>query len=155
VVRLHNIQKGQFMKMWLYQLSGEKWAPNLFRCAIWEGRHWQWNRNEIRPTNGIPVPGDVLLFFYTMGTKEPGVYGWGIIDRCEDFGDKKMLNFTPTAPTNHLKVDPWWDSECKGIVTEIREQGANFATLFEIPETLVPQIRQGIKRWVYHAGKAG
>ena len=140
------------MKTWLYQLNSDKWATNLFRCAIWEGRQWQWNQNEIRPTTGIPAPGDVLLFFYTKGSDEPGIYGWGIIDRCEKFDNKTMLNYTPTAPTNHLKVDPWWDDECEGITTEIRANQAAFATVFEIPETLVPKIRRGIKRWLYHAG---
>ncbi len=139
------------MKTWLYQLDAKKWSPNLFRCAIWEGRQWQWNRKRSRPADAVPDPGDALLFFYTMGTKEPGIYGWGIIDRCEDFGDDKMLNFTPTAPTNHLKVDPWWDTECERIVTEIRPM-PNAGTLLEVPENLVPQIRRGIKRWVYHAG---
>ncbi len=143
------------MKTWLYQLNGDKWSPNLFRCAIWEGRQWQWNQNEIRPTTGIPTPGDVLLFFYTMGTRDTdgtkasGIYGWGVIDRCEKFDNETMLNFTATAPTNQLKVDPWWDDECEGITTEIRANQAMFATVFEIPEKLIPQIRRGIKRWVY------
>lgn len=142
------------MKTWLYQLNSKLWATNLFRCAIWQGRQWQWNRKKARPNNAIPDPGDVLVFFYTQESDEPGIYGWGIIDRCEAFGDETMLNFTPTAPTNHLKVDPWWDNECKRIVDEIRANQAAFATVFEIPDALVPQIRLGIKRWLYRADDA-
>jgi len=60
--------------------------------------------------------------------------------------------FTPTAPTNHLKLDPWWDDECRSVTNEVRGVMKNGKTLFLVPKTHVPQINRGIKRWLYQAG---
>jgi len=66
------------MSMWLYQMNERFWASKLFRRTIWEGRHWKWNRGEIKPANAVPEPGDTLVFSYAKtNCDEPGIYGWG------------------------------------------------------------------------------
>ena len=82
----------------------------------------------------------------------------GVVDRIEKVrrdGDagpdlEDRLYFIPSAPTNHLKMDPWWDGdkgEVKKMTDEIRG-GMPAATLFLIPEAEIRQNRDGIKRWL-------
>jgi hypothetical protein len=132
------------MTMWLYQLSEKEWSTRLFLAEIWENQHWHWSFNTKRG-EGEPQRGDTVLFFYApKDCDAPGIYGWGVIDRWEPH----TIYFTPTAPTNHLKMDPWWDDkEVKEIVDEIRENMPR-ATLFRIQDEIVPKIRKGIKKWL-------
>jgi hypothetical protein len=131
--------------MWLYQLNEELWSPGIFRYEVSETQRWSWSYGQKRGDT-IPTVGDTVVFFYSpRGGSDPGIYGWAIVERCDTAS--KTLYFIPTAPTNWLKMDPWWDQEAKNICDEIR--GAmKQATLFEIPEEAVPKIRRGIKKWL-------
>lgn len=149
------------MRMWLYQLNQTKWPPELFRRDIWEGEPWHFRCGQIRG-EAAPKLGDVVVFFYAQtGGSDPGIYGWAVIDRIEKVerdGDggrdlEDRLYFIPSAPTNHLKMDPWWNGEAKGITDEIRG-GLTTASLFQageltdVPENTVRRIRAGIKKWL-------
>ncbi len=131
------------MSMWLYQLSEEKWSTRLFLAEIWENQHWNWSYNQKRG-DGDPQRGDTVLFFYApKDCDTPGVYGWGVIDRWEP----KTIYFTPTAPTNHLKMDPWWNEGAKVVADEIRGAMPQ-ATLFLAKDATISKVRRGIKKWL-------
>jgi hypothetical protein len=160
------------MSMWLYQFEQNEWTPELFRRDIWEGEPWHFRCGQIRCGNNqvssrgqeAPKLGEVVFFFFARtDCSDPGIYGWGVIDRIEKArqdGDggrvlelEDRLYFIPSAPTNHLKMDPWWDDEARGITDEIRG-GLTTATLFQargatgVPEDMIRRIRDGIKRWL-------
>lgn len=157
------------MRMWLYQLNQTTWPPELFRRDIWEGQLWHFRCGEIRRANGAsrqetPKLGDIVVFFYFKkpgrDPGEPGIYGWGVIDRIEkNDGDhaghdhEDRLYFIPSTPTNHLKMDPWWDEkggEVQQIIDAIRRDMPQ-ATLFDSASAngeVVQRIRKGIKRWL-------
>jgi hypothetical protein len=133
------------MGMWLYQLNQKSWPPNIFRYEIWENHRWHWPYGQKRG-NEEPGVGDILVFFYAPAAGDnPGIYAWAVIERCD--ADDQTLYFIPTSPTNHLKMDPWWGEDVKKIADEIRG-GMKQATLFPVPEGLVPKIRVGIKKWL-------
>jgi hypothetical protein len=145
--------------MWLYQLNQEKHPPGLFRRDIWEGQHWHFSRGQIRKSvEGAEPPklGEVVVFLYSEASgSEPGIYGWAVIDRIDEEdpdGLKDRLHFIPAAPTNHLKMDPWWDDHVKEIAKRIKEP-MHMATLFEfgildITQNAPNEIRIGIKNWL-------
>jgi hypothetical protein len=145
--------------MWLYQLNQEKWPPGLFRRDIWEGVPWHFKCGLIRKPSegeGSLTLGDVVVFFYTEAKgQEPGIYGWAVVDRIDKVdggGLEDRLHFIPSAPTNHLKMDPWWDKQVEEITGRIRKP-LYTATLFEFGVLEVTQgtpkeIRDGIKKWL-------
>ena len=133
------------MSVWLYQINQKLWPPNTFRYEIWQQQRWRWRYGQKRG-DAIPQMGDVLVFFYAAsGGSDPGIYGWAVVERCDE--QNEILYFMPTAPTDHLKMDPWWDDATKAVTDEIRGPMKQ-ATLFLVPERTVPRIRTGIKRWL-------
>ena len=133
------------MSMWLYQLNQKLWTPEIFRYEIWEDRRWHWTYGQKRG-EAMPKTGDMLVFFYSQSSgSDPGIYAWAVVERCDS--ESKTLYFIPTAPTNHLKMDPWWDQEAKRVTDEIRGDMQQ-ATLFQVPPELIPCLRIGIKRWL-------
>jgi hypothetical protein len=135
------------MSMWMFQLSQKYWSPQNFRCDIWEGRSWHWGHQKIQSSNHIqPQPGDVMFFFFSKDKcDEPGIYGWAVVDRLQN----ETIYFTPTAPTNHLKIDPWWNTKDvqEKIIDVIRRKQPQ-ATVFEVPDEIVPLVKRGMKRWL-------
>src|SRR6267154_6392725 len=133
------------MSTWLYQLNQKQWSPPTFRYEIWEGQRWHWTYGQKRG-DAMPETGDTLVFFYaaTAGNN-PGVYGWAVLERGDSESDS--LYFIPTSPTNHLKMDPWWDDEAKALTDEIRGPMKQ-ATLFQVPDALILKVRAGIKKWL-------
>ena len=108
------------MATWLYQLSANVWSPERFRLEIWEGERWHWPVGGKSSGGTWPQPGDSVVFFYapTHGT-DPGFYGWAaVLEWYED--SSSPLYFRPTAPSDRLKMDPWWDDEAKELALEIR-----------------------------------
>jgi len=143
------------MSNWLYQINQEKWEPERFRMEIWENERWQWTVNQAYgATDGGPRPGDSVAFYYAKaGGADPGFYGWAVIleyHRAHD-GDK-TLYFRPVAPTNHLKMHPWWDAEAEDVAKTVR-QPMYQGTLFPVPDELWRRIRRGITTWA--AGRVG
>lgn len=137
------------MAMWLHQLNQTSWPPQKFRFDIWENRriHWEHGKIQSIQSDTLPERGDTVCFFYAeKGGKEPGIYGWAVIEWC----DEVDVCFTPTTPTNHLKIDPWWDGKggtVSKLVDAIRGNQPR-ATMFEVPAQVVPGIKQGIKKWL-------
>lgn len=132
------------MNTWLYQLNAKHWSPKNFRHDIWEGRRWYWEFGQKRGA-GSPEPGDVIVFYYARtGNPDPGVYGWAVVDSLtEEHG----LYFTPCAPTNWLKMDPWQSDELAELVKVIRGQPQ--ATLFLVKDRQhVLQLRRGVRKWL-------
>ena len=133
------------MSTWLYQLNPKSWTPEVFRFEIWEGKHWHWGYGSKRSAD-VPGIGDTIVFFYApSGGDDPGSYGWAVLERCDV--DNKILYFLPVAPTNRLKMDPWWDDQVQEIVDRIRGAVPR-ATLFPVDLDEAKVIRAGIRRWL-------
>jgi signal peptidase I len=136
------------MTTWLYQLSPKVWSPDRYRLEIWEGERWNWPVGEKHPASEIPEPGDIIVFFYSpTGGIDPGYYGWAIVLEWFE-GSSSPLYFRPVAPSDYLKMRPWWNEDANNLANKIRgavKQG----TMWKLPDRLVPEIRGGICRWLY------
>lgn len=135
------------MSTWLYQLNPKDWSPETFRFEIWEGQRWHWGYGTKRGGSGEdPKIGDTVVFFYARtGGDDPGIYGWAVLDRCEP--DAHRLYFVPAAPTNYLKMTPWWDKKAEQLTDRIRgsvKQG----TLWFISSDDTKALRAGVRRWL-------
>jgi hypothetical protein len=132
--------------MWLYQLSQAEWTPERYRLDIWEGERWRWPVRKIA-TSERPAPGDQVVFFFAKaGCPEPGFYGWAVVLQWEEEANQRLY-FRPVAPSDHLKMCPWWDGAAEQIADQIRvpiPQG----TLWRVPDQLAAAIGAGIAGWV-------
>ncbi|MCC6579241.1 MAG: hypothetical protein IT440_02280 [Phycisphaeraceae bacterium] len=135
------------MAMWLYQLSQTNWSPNRYRIEIWESERWHWEVGNKSGHGTEPVQGDTVVFFYApSGGSDPGFYGWAVVlEWCS--GSPGELYFRPTAPSDTLKMYPWWDNEAEKIANKIRGNMPQ-RTLWLIDEETVPQLRHGIATWL-------
>lgn len=130
------------MSTWLYQLNAKDWSPETFRYEIWEGKPWHWGHGK-KQDKAIPESGDTIVFFYApTGCEDPGFYGWAVLDRCH--AESGTLYFTPAAPTNYLKMDPWWDSAAKKLVDRIRGRMTQ-ATLFRVEDKELKILRIALR----------
>jgi hypothetical protein len=52
-------------------------------------------------------------------------------------------------------MDPWWDGKAKEVAEEIRG-GMKRATLFQVPDGKIAEIRAGVRKWLHgvHANAA-
>jgi hypothetical protein len=134
------------MSTWLYQLDQKSWKPQRYRLEIWENERWSWPVGRKTGASELLSPGDTVVFFYApSGGIDPGFYGWAVV--LEWLKEESFLYFKPVAPSNHLKMCPWWDKQAKRLAESIRgpvKQG----TLWHVPEDLVPELRSGITSWV-------
>lgn len=140
------------MAMWLYQLSPKQWSPERYRLEIWEGEKWNWSVGEKPPSpEQAPKAGDTIVFFYApTGGKEPGFYGWAVVLEWYT-ASSSPLYFRPVAPSDYLKMRPWWNKEASKLADQIRgtmKQG----TLWEISLPLSEKLKQGISSWVGSVG---
>ncbi len=134
------------MSAWLYQISQEQWSPQRYRVEIWEGTTWNWPVSRKVPADQNPEPGDTLVFFYApSGGDDPGFYGWAVIH--EWLSDESSVYFRPTAPSDHLKMHPWWDDEAQAVANEIRGK-VKQGTLWLIESELEQRIREGFTSWI-------
>jgi hypothetical protein len=116
----------------------------MFRYEVLENQRWHWHYGNVRGKER-PEAGDVVVFFYAPSRgNDPGVYGWAVIERCHS--EYKILYFIPSPPTNHLKMDPWWDEDVKKVAAKIRG-GSPQGTLFPVDKSHIPTIRNGIRKW--------
>ncbi len=132
------------MSTWLYQLNAKDWTPETFRYEIWEGKPWHWGYGK-KLSKALPQTGDTLVFFYApTGCKEidRGFYGWAVLERLHP--DNETLYFLPAAPTNHLKMDPWWSDDAKRLVDAIRGKMTQ-ATLFRIEDEELKTLRTALR----------
>lgn len=133
------------MSTWLYQLNATKWSPETFRYEIWEGKPWYWEYGQKRGDEELK-PGDTLVFFYApSGCPEidQGFYGWAVLERHD--AKSQTLYFLPAAPTNHLKMDPWWSADSKKLVDAIRGKMTQ-ATLFYVEDGQLKSLRAALRR---------
>jgi hypothetical protein len=95
----------------------------------------------------IPNPGDTLLFFYApSGGNDPGFYGWAVI--LEWLEIHSHLYFRAVAPSDYLKMRPWWDDDARDVAEAIRGKMKQ-RTLWIVSDDLVRRVREGIKSWVH------
>jgi hypothetical protein len=148
------------MGTWLYQINQQQWPPERYRVEIWEGERWRWPVGQLvrGPSAEGPQAGDTVVFFYARtGGVDPGFYGWAVV--LEWLEREREMYFRPVAPSDWLKMDPWWDEVASGLADRIRgavKQG----TLWRVPEDLVPELRRGIAEWLQarqggHRGRKG
>jgi hypothetical protein len=90
-----------------------------------------------------PEPGDTVVFFYAKtGGDDPGFYGWAVVlEWVEEAASQ--LRFRPVAPSDRLKMHPWWDDEAKRLAAKIRGKMTQ-ATLWPVPTGLLSHLRDGI-----------
>jgi len=130
----------------MYQLNQRNWPPSRYRLEIWEGEKWVWPVGQRLSRGEIPNPGDTLLFFYApSGGNDPGFYGWAVI--LEWLENQSHLYFRAVAPSDYLKMHPWWDDEARNVAEAIRGKMKQ-RTLWIVSDDLVAQVREGIKSWV-------
>ena len=88
-------------------MNATKWPLERYRAEVWEGSDIQnGGVGEIRSSIGLPQPVDMMILFYVKsGQIDPGIYGWGIILRC----DELEMNFRLATPSDYLKMNPVWD----------------------------------------------
>jgi hypothetical protein len=138
------------MSMWLYQLSPGLWSPERYRLEIWEGERWNWPVGGKSGAGQVPKPGDTVVFFYApSGGTDPGFYGWAVVLEWHEPASSQLY-FRPTAPSDSLKMFPWWDRSAEQIANRIRGKMKQ-RTLWVIPWKLAVQVRQGIVSWLSRA----
>lgn len=134
--------------MWLYQMDQQEWPPNSYRLDIWENERWRWPVGRKASTDSLKR-GDRIVFFYApSGGIEPGFYGWAVVLDWHE--DERGMYFRPVAPSDHLKMDPWWDDVAKGIADAVRGK-VKQGTLWEVPDDLAEAISQGFTAWLSRA----
>jgi len=137
------------MAMWFYQLSEEIWPTTDYRFEVWEGEKSEWGLGPSPRLNGLlPQPGDTVALFYAKtGCDEPGFYGIAVIIRVYEQEGEQRIYFRPCAPSDRLKIWPWWDGEVIAIADEIRQR-ANRGRFWSVSKDVQTRIEKGIHRWV-------
>jgi hypothetical protein len=134
------------MSTWLYQMSQTFWNPQRYRIEIWEGQTWQWDVGKVISHGNETAPGDIVVFFYAKsGGTEAGFYGWAVI--LEWLEQIKQVSFRPVAPSDHLKMDPWWNMEAEKLSDMIRGS-VKQATMWHVKEDLAKDLRSGMTAWL-------
>ncbi len=99
-----------------------------------------------KASTGSPKPGDRVVFFYApSGGIEPGFYGWALVLDWHE--DERGMYFRPVAPSDHLKMHPWWDAAAKEVADEVRGR-VKQGTLWEVPDKLASDISVRITAWL-------
>lgn len=131
------------MSMWLYQLSPSVWSPERYRLEIWEGERWNWPVGSKSGEGRVPQPGDTVGFFYAPSKgNDPGFYGWAVVLEWYELSSSQLY-FRPTAPSDSLKMFPWWDDEAESLADEIRGKMKQ-RTLWIVQPEMVDRVRRGI-----------
>src|SRR5207253_6918457 len=99
------------------------------------------DRHAVRITSG----GCPTRFLVGTGGIEPGFYGWALVLDWHE--DERGMYFRPVAPSDHLKMHPWWDDAAKDIADKVRGK-VKQGTLWEVPEDLAADISAGITAWL-------
>jgi hypothetical protein len=134
------------MATWMYQLNQQNWPPSRYRLEIWEGERWVWPVGQ-RSVGGKSLnSGDTIVFFYApSGGNDPGFYGWAVV--LEWLEDNSHLYFRAVAPSDHLKMHPWWDKNAQQLADKIRGKMKQ-RTLWLVPDELINELRNGITSWI-------
>ena len=134
------------MNFWLYQMNATKWPIERYRAEVWEGSDVQnWGVGKIRSSVGLPQPGDMVMLFCVKASQiDPGIYGWGIVLRC----DESEMNFRLATPSDYLKMSPLWDEDIDETVANIRGTMPRY-TLFEDRSRSLQHLRRRIAQHLY------
>jgi hypothetical protein len=92
-----------------------------------------------------------VVFFYakSAGT-DPGFYGWAVVLEwypAPDSSEKDQLYFRPTAPSDFLKMHPWWDKDAEQVADDIRGKMKQ-RTLWLVQPELAAKVRRGVSTWL-------
>jgi hypothetical protein len=137
------------MSTWLYQIDQESWSPERYRLEIWEGQDWAWPVGKKNPGDKEPQNGDTVVFFYApTGGHDPGFYGWAVVLEWFELRNIKELRFRPVAPSDHLKMHPWWNQHDASTLADKIRGPVKQGTLFLVPDALVKTLRSGISAWL-------
>ena len=143
------------MAMWLYQLTQAEWSVSNYRVDIWEGERWRWDVKKVVGTDKKPVAGDMICFYYAKAEcPAPGFYAWAVILQWVEDGDVRRVYFRPVAPSDQLKMRPWWDDEARRIADAIRGPVPR-GTLWAVSDDHAATVADGIRRWVYDGSRSG
>jgi hypothetical protein len=148
------VRKEGNMTAWLYQISPKLWTTQRYRLEVWEGEKWAWSVGKKSLNKIHIVVGDTVVFYYAKsGGEDPGFYGWAVVLEWYPNSDTPLI-FMPTAPSDHLKMDPWWDDNAEKLANKIRGKIAQ-GTLFEIKSNdYIHELRYGIDAWLACKGRA-
>lgn len=135
------------MAVWLYQMSADGYSPEEYRETVWEGEVTRWPAGNVRTSSRIKIsPGDILIFaFAKTGTREPGLYGWGVVLKYKE--EAGNIYFRPSRPSDYLKMNPIWDNEVSNMLDKIRgsmKQG----TMWEVTSDDATNIKRKIHSWI-------
>ena len=135
------------MAVWLYQMSADNYSIEEYRAEVWEREWVKWPTGNPRTESGCKVsPGDtVVLFFVRTGTKEPGIYGWGVVTHYKE--DKGLFSFRPTSPSDYLKMNPVWDDDVSNLVDAIRGP-MKVVSMWEMSAEHTAKMRSRIHDWI-------
>jgi hypothetical protein len=134
------------MSAWLYQINQTLWSPERYRVEIWEGQDWAWPVGQKILKDHVPTIGDTLTFFYApTGGSDPGFYGWAVI--LEWIAEGGYLRFRAVAPSDHLKMHPWWDEKASHLADEIRGK-VKQGTLWLMSESQAKHLRSHVGAWL-------
>ena len=134
------------MSVWLYQIDSQNWSPNRYRFELWEGERWSWGVGRKVPANQTPESGDIVTFFYAKSAGlEPGFYGWAVV--LEWYAETNEMYFRTVAPSDWLKMDPWWDKEAAALADAIRGK-VKQGTMWLLDHAQGSRLRQGVQKWL-------
>lgn len=135
------------MSVWLYQINQRKWKPERYRLEIWEGQDWAWPVGQKLTRGRTPQAGDTVVFFYApSGGTDAGFYGWAVVLEWFE-ASSAPLRFRPVAPSDCLKMDPWWGKRAAALADRIRGK-VKQGTLWLFPEGAVTELRAGVAAWL-------
>ncbi len=130
----------------MYQLNQKSWPPSRYRLEIWEGERWSWPVRKGLIKGEKIKAGDTIVFFYALtGGDDPGFYGWAVV--LEWFEENHDLYFRAVAPSDHLKMHPWWDEQAREIADKIRGRMKQ-QTIWRVSDDHEDRLREGITSWV-------
>ncbi len=135
------------MSTWLYQISPQEWSPDRYRVEIWEGEKSAWPVGAKFTGGKTPQPGDTVVFFYSpTGGSDPGFYGWAVVLEWYETSSTPLY-FRPVAPSDYLKMHPWWDTSASKLANMIHGK-VKQRTLWIVEGDLAKKIRRGIAEWL-------
>lgn len=141
------------MSCWLYQINQKSWSPERYRYEIWEGQDWAWPVGQKVTRGRVPKAGDTVVFFYApSGGADAGFYGWAVVLEWFETSSTPM-RFRPAAPSDHLKMHPWWDKRAAALADRVRGK-VKQGTLWLFQEGAVAELRVGIATWLARGAQA-
>jgi hypothetical protein len=80
------------------------------------------------------------------GGPDPGFYGWAVITEWYERDQFTGMYFRPVAPSDYLKMNPWWDAEARKLADDIRGR-VKQGTLWFVTSEYASRLRAGVHAW--------